>query len=87
VKEGKTVFRPFALPAPFTSLKDVFCLTETRVVDAYGKISWQGRSIDVPKEVPPKATVELHIVPDAEGPELRLWYRNAVIAVIRIHKS
>jgi hypothetical protein len=37
-KEGSSLFRPFALPKPFTSLKDVFCLREKRMVNGYRRI-------------------------------------------------
>ncbi|MBM3120466.1 MAG: hypothetical protein FJ006_13150, partial [Chloroflexi bacterium] len=32
-KEGNSLFRPFALPKPYTSTKDIFCLRETRMVN------------------------------------------------------
>jgi len=38
-KEGNSLFRPFALPKPYTSAKDVFCLREKRMVNGYRKIS------------------------------------------------
>jgi hypothetical protein len=34
-KDGNSLFRPFSLPKPCTSPKDVFCLRETRVVNGY----------------------------------------------------
>jgi hypothetical protein len=34
LKEGNSLFRPFALPRPYTSSKHVFCLRERRMVNA-----------------------------------------------------
>src|SRR5512136_3364300 len=34
-KEGNSLFRPFALPTPYTSAKDIFCLREKRTVNGY----------------------------------------------------
>src|SRR4030042_1517401 len=36
---GNSLFRPFALPKPYTTPKDVFCLRETRIVNGYCRIS------------------------------------------------
>ena len=36
---GSNLFRPFSLPKPYTSPKDVFCLRETRVVNGYRRVS------------------------------------------------
>ena len=46
-KEGKSLFRPFALPNPYSSTKDVFCLRETRMVNGYRKISLFNHEIPV----------------------------------------
>ncbi|MCL4459826.1 MAG: hypothetical protein M1136_01830 [Chloroflexi bacterium] len=37
-KEGNSLFRPFVLPKPYTSPKDVFCLRERRMVNGYRRI-------------------------------------------------
>jgi len=37
---GQSLFRPLALPKPYTSPKQVFCLRETRRVDGYRRISF-----------------------------------------------
>jgi hypothetical protein len=36
-KEGNSLFRPFVLPKPHTSTKDIFCLREKRVVNGIGR--------------------------------------------------
>lgn len=60
-KEGNSLFRPFALPKPDTSAKDVFCLREKRMVNGYRKISLFSHEIVVPN-VPLREEVEVHPV-------------------------
>jgi hypothetical protein len=62
-KEGNSLFRPFALPKPYTSTKDVFCLREKRTVNGYRKISLSNHAIPVPY-VPLRDEVEAHLIPD-----------------------
>ncbi|MFA5873582.1 MAG: hypothetical protein WC832_06425, partial [Anaerolineales bacterium] len=62
-KNGNSFFRPFSLPKPYTSPKDVFCLHSSRIVDGYRRISLFNQDIEVP-HVPLREDVELHLVPD-----------------------
>ncbi|PWB50447.1 MAG: hypothetical protein C3F13_15970 [Anaerolineales bacterium] len=77
---GNSLFRPFVLPKPYTSLKDVFCLRDTRIVDGYRRISVFNKSIEVPK-VPLREDVELHLVPDLDHQtfECRLWWQQKMV--------
>jgi transposase len=76
---GNTLFRPFSLPKPFSSLKDVFCLHDTRVLNGYRKITLGGTQIEIPK-VPIREDVELHLVPLAsDSIEIRIWYQNKMV--------
>lgn len=84
IREGASVLKKFTLPQPFTSTKDIFCLREKRVVDGYRKVSWRKYLISVPADVPVGAEVELHIIPDAEKPEIRIWFQRHIIAVAKI---
>ena len=68
--EGNSLFRQFALPKPYTSPKDVFCLRERRMVNAYRRISLFGHEIRVPK-APVHEELELHLIPN-EG-QARSW--------------
>jgi hypothetical protein len=79
-KEGNSLFRPFALPKPYTSTKDVFCLRETRTVNGYRKISLSNHEIVVP-HVPLREEVEVHLVPDVarEALEIRIWWSNQMV--------
>jgi len=73
-KEGNSLFRPFTLPKPYTSTKDVFCLRERRMVNGYRRISLFNHEIVAP-HVPLREEVEVHLVPDIakEALEVRIW--------------
>ncbi len=73
-KEGNSLFRPFALPKPYTSAKDVFCLRETRMVNGYRKISFFNHEIVVPN-VPLREEVEIHLLPDTRRDALEVRIR------------
>ena len=79
-QEGNSLFRPFALPKPYTSTKDVFCLREKRMVNGYRKISLSNHDIPVP-HVPLRDEVEVHLIPDvARGAlEVRIWWDNRMV--------
>jgi hypothetical protein len=79
-KEGNSLFRPFVLPKPFTSTKDVFCLREKRMVNGYRRISLFNHEIVVP-HVPLRGEVEIHLVPDTEREslEVRIWWNNQMV--------
>ena len=79
-KEGKSLFRPFALPKPYTSTKDVFCLREKRMVNGYRRISLFNHEIVAPN-VPLREDVEVHLIPDIqrEAFEVRIWWDNRLV--------
>ena len=79
-QEGNSLFRPFALPKPYTSTKDIFCLREKRMVNGYRKISLFNHEIVVP-HVPLREEVEVHLVPDIErgALEVRIWWENQMV--------
>jgi hypothetical protein len=79
-KTGNSLFRPFVLPKPYKSAKDVFCLRTTRTVDGYRRISLDRHSIEVPK-VEPREDVDLHLVPDftKNNLEVRIWFNNLLV--------
>jgi hypothetical protein len=82
---GNSLFRPFSLPKPFTSSKDVFCLRTTRMVNGYRKISLFNQSIDVP-EVPLRDYVDLHLVPDLsrQALEVRIWFHQKMVRSVHV---
>ena len=79
-KEGNSLFRPFALPKPYASAKDVFCLREKRMVNGYRRISLFNHEIVVPN-VPLREEVEVHLLPDTgrEALEVRIWWDKRMV--------
>lgn len=79
-KEQRSLFRPFALPKPFTSPKDIFCLHHTRTADGYRKISIGGYSLQIPG-IEPREDVQLHLVPDETKNlvEIRIWAADQLV--------
>ena len=79
-KSGNSLFRPFSLPKPYTSPKDIFCLRESRTLNGYGFISLFNHKIDVP-DVPDYEEVELHLIPDPakNSLEVRIWYNTKMM--------
>jgi hypothetical protein len=79
-KEEKSLFRPFAVPKPYTSPKDIFCLREKRMVNGYRRISLFNHEITVP-HVPLREAVEVHLVPDRsrDAVEVRIWWENHMV--------
>jgi hypothetical protein len=75
-----SLFRPFTLPEPYTSPKDVFCLRERRMVNAYRRISLYGHELQVPK-APLRNELDIHMIPnlDKQAMELRLWWEHTLI--------
>ena len=78
--EGNSLFRQFALPKPYTSPKDVFCLRERRMVNAYRRISLFGHEIRVPK-APVHEEPELHLIPNEASQilDVRIWWKNQML--------
>ena len=79
-KSGTSLFRPFSLPNPYTSPKDIFCLHEMRTLNGYRCISLFNHDIKVP-HVPVREDVELHLIPDIarQALEVRIWFENKMV--------
>lgn len=84
IREGTSVLKPFKLTGPYQSTKDIFCLRETRKVDGYRKILWRTCAITVPPSIPVGSEVELHIIPEPERPEVRVWFKDRIVAIAKI---
>lgn len=82
-REGNSLFRPFSVPKPYISTKDMFCIREKRLVNAYHKISLWNKEIFVPK-VPLRDDVEIFIVPDKTRGiiDLRFWWKDQLVHTI-----
>lgn len=77
---GNSFFRPFSIPKPYSSPKDVFCLRETRIVNGYRKISLFNHEIEMP-HVPVREQVELHLIPNLpqNALEIRFWFQQKMV--------
>jgi hypothetical protein len=84
-KTGNSLFRPFALPKPYKSAKDVFCLRATRTLDGYRRISLDRHSIEVPK-VEVREDVDLRLVPDLAKNvlEVRIWFEGKMVHSVNL---
>jgi hypothetical protein len=82
---GNSLFRSFALPQPYTSSKDIFCLRDTRTVNGYCRIPLFNHQIDLP-QVPLHEDVELHLVPDPakQVMEVRIWWNQKLIETVSL---
>lgn len=88
LKNKQSLFREFALPHPFTSLKDIFCFRLKRTVDSYRSISLNNVQLRV-HQVPLRQEVDLRIAPseDPDTYELRIWYSGTLTDAYRIKRS
>ncbi len=85
IREGRHLFRPFKVPFPFESTKDIFCIKEERTTNAYRKISIDGIELRV-SGVDPYERVELRMVPDKATSltEIRFWHNGKLADVQKI---
>lgn len=79
-QEGNSLFRPFSIPKPYESVRDIFCLREKRTVNAYHKVSLFNQEIFVPK-VPLREEVDILMALDTtkEIVDLRFWWNNQLV--------
>jgi hypothetical protein len=84
-QEKRSLFRPFSLPCPFTSVKDVLCIRYKRIADGYRKVSFSGLSFQIPG-IDPHDDVELHLIPDESKNlvEVRFWAHNKLLHSLNI---
>jgi hypothetical protein len=78
--DENSLFRPFTLPAPYTSPDDVFCLQETRVTNGYGRISLFNHQIRI-ANVPLREQVDVRLIPDfdREVMRVRIWHKQDLV--------
>ena len=84
-KAGNSLFRPFVLPKPYMSPKDVFCLRTTRTVDGYRRISLDRHLIEVSK-VDIREDVDLRLVPVfiKNVLEVRIWFQSEMVHSVNL---
>jgi len=77
---GNSLFRKFSIPKPYSSTLDIFCLRETRIVNAYRRISLFNHTIEVPR-VPLREPVDIHLIPDPEreNMHIRIWWDQKMV--------
>src|SRR3989339_23432 len=87
-KEKRTMFRPFVIPEPFVSAKDIFCLRTLRTTDAYRSVSLGGFNLKVPK-VMPRQEVEIRLFPDLKTgiTEVRFWHDDKLAGTQQVKNS
>lgn len=85
LRAQNSLFRPFSVPAPFTSPDDVFCLQETRVTNGYGRISLFNHQIRV-ANVPLRQKVDVHLVPDFDRDvmQIRIWHKQVLAHTVEL---
>jgi hypothetical protein len=74
VKEGKTLFRPFRIPQPYQTTRDIFALRAQRRTDGYRAISLFGQQLKVPK-ADPYMPIDVRYAPGAKEDtiDFRFW--------------
>lgn len=85
LKEKKSVLRPFMIPPPYASIKDIFCLRMDRVVDNYRTISINKLQLKF-NNAPIRETVNLRIYPHktSDLSEIRFWHKNQLLDIQQV---
>lgn len=88
IDDKRSLFREFAVPAPFASTKDIFALRAERMVNAYRKISINKLELSV-SGVPLREKVALRIVPDKKSglAEIRFWYDKKLVGIQKVRNE
>lgn len=82
LKTGQTLFRPFAVPAPFRSTRDIFALRDQRRTDGYRSISLHGKKLTVPK-ADPYMDIDVRLSPGKQHNtvEIRFWTNDIFLGI------
>ena len=72
-----SVLRPFMIPPPYQSIKDIFALRENRIVDGYSSVDINKLKLKF-NNAPIGKTVNLRIYPHNKSDlsEVRFWYKD-----------
>jgi hypothetical protein len=75
-----SVLRPFMIPPPYQSIKDIFCFRMDRVVDNYRTVSVNNLQLKF-NNAPIRETVNLRIYPHAKSDlaEVRFWHKDKLL--------
>jgi len=88
LKENKSALRPFMIPPPWTSIKDIFCMRMDRVVNNYRIISINNMQLKF-NHAPIRETVNLRIYPHQTSglSEVRFWHKNKLLDIQQVKTS
>lgn len=76
-RENKSLFREFKLMPPDQTIKDIFCLRDQRIVNAYRKINYKNLVIDLPNSMPgQKVDLKIYPEPLTGITEIRIWRQD-----------
>ncbi|MBI5748944.1 MAG: hypothetical protein HZA00_07445, partial [Nitrospinae bacterium] len=80
--------RPFKVPSPYESSKDIFSIREERTTDAYRRVSIDGIELRVPG-VDPYEKIELRMIPDEETglTEIRFWHKGKLVGTQKLKSN
>ena len=79
----KSLFRPWVIPRPFLSLRDIFALRAQRFVDNYHCVTIKNLRVKL-SDVQSRDPVDIRIyILDQDFYELRFWCNSKLIKVIR----
>lgn len=85
LKLGQTLFRPFAIPKPFQSTRDIFALRDQRRTNGYRIISLHGKKLQVP-QADPYMDIDLRLSPGKEQKTIaiRFWNKETFLGTQNI---
>jgi hypothetical protein len=84
IEAKKSLFRPWSIPKPFLSIRDIFALRTARFVDNYHCVIINNFRFKL-TDVEPRQPVDIRIyIIDQDFCELRFWYQGKLIKVERI---
>ena len=85
LREKRNLFRPFRIPPPFQSTKDIFCFRMDRTVDAYRTVSINNLKIKF-SNAPIHEKLQLRIHPDILTglSEIRFWHKDKLLDVQKV---
>lgn len=87
-QNNQTLFKKFEILPPHQSVKDIFCLRITRMIDAYRSVSINNVKFIVPNGLP-RQEVELRFHPDMITgiTEVRFWMQGQFMGAQRLRNS
>lgn len=87
LRDKRSLFRPFRLPPPFQSARDLFCVRLERTTNAYRRVSLDTLQFSV-RGVDPYQRLILRIAPrDHQLAEVRFWHENRLVDVQTVKRQ